>query len=222
MQGFTTARDMGGPTCGLKRAIDEGVIPGPRIYPSGAMISQTSGHGDFRRVTDLPRTDGDLDLSERYGFAAIADGTDEVLRRTREQLFQGASQIKVMAGGGVSSDHDPLDSAQYTDAELHAAVRAEHAPVLASDADESVLELGRKNARRARTKITFERRGLSDVRLEGRVREQGVEQLLNRSRPHRQAEQGRAAGRAEEDFKRFQERRRKVLESIAVGQHEAS
>jgi imidazolonepropionase-like amidohydrolase len=124
LRGFTTARDMGGPTFGLKRAIDEGYVAGPRIYPSGAMISQTSGHGDFRRITDLPRRDGDLDMSERYGYAAIADGPDEVLRRTREQLFQGASQIKVMAGGGVSSDHDPLDSSQYTEAEIHAAVEA--------------------------------------------------------------------------------------------------
>jgi imidazolonepropionase-like amidohydrolase len=63
-------------------------------------------------------------MSERYGYAAIADGPDEVLRRTREQLVQGASQIKVMAGGGVSSDHDPLDSSQYTEAEIHAAVEA--------------------------------------------------------------------------------------------------
>ena len=125
MRGFTSARDMGGPTFGLKRAIDEGYIPGPRLYPSGAMISQTSGHGDFRRITDLPRRDGgDLDLSERFGYAAIADGPDEVLRRVREQLFQGASQIKLMAGGGVSSDHDPLDSAQYTEEEIHAAVEA--------------------------------------------------------------------------------------------------
>ncbi|WFU46161.1 metal-dependent hydrolase family protein [Sinorhizobium terangae] len=125
MQGFTTARDVGGPVFALKRAIDDGTIVGPRIWPAGAMISQTSGHGDFRTVHDLPREDGDrLHFSERSGAAAIADGVDEVLRRTREQLFQGASQIKVMAGGGVTSDHDPLDSTQYTEAELRAAVEA--------------------------------------------------------------------------------------------------
>ena len=125
MQGFTTARDVGGPVFGLKRAIDDGTVVGPRIWPSGAMISQTSGHGDFRTLHDLPRADRDpLHFSETIGAAAIADGVDEVLRRTREQLFLGASQIKVMAGGGVTSDHDPLDSTQYTAAELRAAVEA--------------------------------------------------------------------------------------------------
>ncbi|MBP1887627.1 metal-dependent hydrolase family protein [Sinorhizobium mexicanum] len=125
MQGFTSARDAGGPVFALQRAIDDGTIVGPRIWPAGAMISQTSGHGDFRTRHDLPRQDGDqLHFSERSGAAAIADGVDEVLRRTREQLFLGASHIKVMAGGGVTSDHDPLDSSQYTEAELRAAVDA--------------------------------------------------------------------------------------------------
>lgn len=125
MQGFTTARDVGGPVFSLKRAIDEGIIPGPRIWPAGAMLSQTSGHGDFRTLHDLPRQDSDpLHFTERLGAAAIADGVAEVLRRTREQLMLGASHIKVMAGGGVTSDHDPLDSSQYTEAELRAAVEA--------------------------------------------------------------------------------------------------
>ena len=103
MRGFTTIRDMGGPVFGLKRAIDEGVTVGPRIYPSGAMISQTSGHGDFRSRYEVPRTlGGPLSQSELEGVAAIADSPDEVRLRTREQLRQGASQIKLMAGGGVS------------------------------------------------------------------------------------------------------------------------
>ena len=59
MRGFTSIRDLGGPAFGLKRAIDQGLYPGPRIYPSGAMISQTSGHGDFRMPSDIPRTIGD-------------------------------------------------------------------------------------------------------------------------------------------------------------------
>jgi imidazolonepropionase-like amidohydrolase len=89
------------------------------------MISQTSGHGDFRTPHDLPRNDGDtLHFSERVKAAAIADGVDEVLRRTREQLMAGASHIKLMAGGGVTSNHDPLDVSQYTEAELRAAVEA--------------------------------------------------------------------------------------------------
>lgn len=126
MRGFTTIRDLGGPVTGLKRAIDEGVMVGPRIYPSGAFISQTSGHGDFRALAELPRqTGGPLSVSERDGIAAIADSPDEVRLRVREQLRLGASQIKLMASGGVSSPpHNPLASLQFTDAELRAAVEA--------------------------------------------------------------------------------------------------
>lgn len=124
MRGVTSIRDMGGPVFGLKRMIDEGRIPGPRIWPSGAMISQTSGHGDFRSLHDLPRADGDLHFTERHGYTAIADGEDEVLRRVREQLMRGASQIKLMAGGGVSSIYDPIDVAEYTEEEIRVAVKA--------------------------------------------------------------------------------------------------
>ena len=125
MRGFTTVRDMGGPTFGLKRAIDEGVVAGPRIYPSGAFISQTAGHGDFRQLTEIPRTPASpLSHSEQVGVAAIADSPDEVRLHTRENLMRGASQIKLMAGGGVSSPFGPLDTTQYTEAELHAAVEA--------------------------------------------------------------------------------------------------
>ncbi|HTG22071.1 MAG TPA: amidohydrolase family protein [Reyranella sp.] len=125
MRGFTTVRDMGGPTFGLKRAIDEGIVAGPRIYPSGAFISQTAGHGDFRQLSDIPRTQNTpLSYAERIGVAAIADSPDEVRLRARENLMRGASQIKLMAGGGVSSPFGPLDTTQYTEAELHAAVEA--------------------------------------------------------------------------------------------------
>lgn len=124
MRGFTTIRDTGGPVFGLKLAIDQGAVTGPRIFPSGAMLSQTSGHGDFRLLNALPRLDGDIDYTERTGVAAIADGRAEVLRRTREQLMRGASQIKIMAGGGVASPYDPLDTAQYTLDEMRAAVEA--------------------------------------------------------------------------------------------------
>lgn len=125
MRGFTTVRDVGGPAFALKRAIDENRVVGPRIFASGAMISQTSGHGDFRFRSDLPRTaSSDLSAAEAAGISAIADGEAEVLRRTREQLMLGASQIKIMAGGGVSSIFDPLDSLQFTEAEMRAAVDA--------------------------------------------------------------------------------------------------
>jgi imidazolonepropionase-like amidohydrolase len=125
MRGFTTVRDLGGPVFGLKRAIDEGTIKGPRIYPSGAMISQTSGHGDFRFSFELPRSPGGpLSQSEVTGAAAIADSPDEVRLRAREQLRQGASEIKLMGGGGVSSQYNPIESTQFTEAEIHAAVEA--------------------------------------------------------------------------------------------------
>jgi imidazolonepropionase-like amidohydrolase len=125
MRGFTTVRDLGGPVFGLKRAIDEGVMIGPRIYPSGAFISQTSGHGDFRFSFEVPRLPGGpLSHSEVEGIAAIADSPDEVRLRTREQLRQGASQIKLMAGGGVASPYNPIESTQYTEPEIRAAVEA--------------------------------------------------------------------------------------------------
>lgn len=124
-RGFTSVRDAGGPSFALKRAIDEGMVAGPRIFPSGAMISQTSGHGDFRLRTELPRADNEpLSLIERVGVAMIADGEDQVLRRVREQLMLGATQIKMLAGGGVASMYDPLDSIQFTDKELRAGVAA--------------------------------------------------------------------------------------------------
>ena len=125
MRGFTTVRDLGGPVFGLKRAIDEGVTIGPRIYPSGAFISQTSGHGDFRFSFEVPRLPGGpLSHSEVEGIAAIADSPDEVRLRAREQLRQGASQIKLMAGGGVASPYNPIESTQYTEPEIRAAVEA--------------------------------------------------------------------------------------------------
>ncbi|MBD2413278.1 amidohydrolase family protein [Nostoc calcicola FACHB-3891] len=124
MRGFTSVRDVGGPSFGLKRAIDEGVIVGPRIFSSGAFISQTGGHGDFRLPSLLPKALGDLTYEERVGLTAIADSPDEIRLRAREQLRQGASQLKVMAGGGAGSDYDPLDATQYTKEEIAAAVQA--------------------------------------------------------------------------------------------------
>jgi imidazolonepropionase-like amidohydrolase len=125
MRGFTTVRDMGGPVFGLKRAIDEGIVPGPRIYPSGAIITVTSGHGDFRQPFELPRVIGaPQSRGEQLGAAMIADSPDEVRVRVREQLMLGATQIKLTAGGGVASPHSPLDASTFTEAELHAAVEA--------------------------------------------------------------------------------------------------
>ncbi|TIM28546.1 MAG: amidohydrolase family protein [Mesorhizobium sp.] len=123
MRGFTTVRDVGGPAFGLKRAIDQGIIAGPRIYPSGAMITVTSGHGDFRQLSDLPRTIGGLFTPmERNGGSIVVDSPDEVRLRAREQFMQGAALLKLTAGGGVSSPHSPLDVTTFTEPELRAAV----------------------------------------------------------------------------------------------------
>ncbi|UJW73388.1 metal-dependent hydrolase family protein [Rhizobium sp. SL42] len=124
MRGFTSIRDMGGPSFGLKRGIDAGLATGPRIWPSGAFISQTGGHGDFRLPNELPAPPGDFSFSERTGAAAIADDPSVVRKRAREQLALGASQIKLMAGGGVSSSYDPLDVTQFTLEEMQAGVIA--------------------------------------------------------------------------------------------------
>jgi imidazolonepropionase-like amidohydrolase len=125
MRGFTTIRDLGGPAFDLKRAIDQGVVIGPRIYPSGAMISVTGGHGDFRQTYEVPRVlGGPLTHIEQMGGSIIADSPDEVRVRAREQLMQGATQIKLTAGGGVASPHSPLDVSTFTEAELRAAVEA--------------------------------------------------------------------------------------------------
>ncbi len=125
MRGFTSIRDLGGPVFGLKRGIDTGLVGGPRIWPSGAFISQTGGHGDFRLPNELPAPIGSLSYAERVGGTVVADNADLVRQRAREQLALGASQIKMMAGGGVSSSYDPLDVTQYTIPELKAAVEAD-------------------------------------------------------------------------------------------------
>jgi imidazolonepropionase-like amidohydrolase len=122
MRGFTTVRDVGGPAFGLKRAIDQGLVEGPRIYPAGAMMTVTSGHGDFRQTSDLPRKPGLFTPMEINGGSIVVDSPDEVRLRAREQFMQGAVLLKVTAGGGVSSPHSPLDVTTFTAPELRAAV----------------------------------------------------------------------------------------------------
>ncbi|KFF00547.1 hydrolase [Chryseobacterium formosense] len=125
MRGFTSVRDAGGPIFPLKAAIDKGKAVGPRIWPSGATISQTAGHGDFRTPDERSRRFfGKASRAEQLGATFIADGRDDVLTATRENLRFGASQIKLMAGGGTSSAYDPIDVTQYTLEEMKAAVDA--------------------------------------------------------------------------------------------------
>ncbi|MGW9630925.1 amidohydrolase family protein [Agromyces sp. NPDC055520] len=125
LRGFTTVRDMGGDTAPVKGLIDRGVFEGPRIFPSQAMISQTSGHADFSFVYDVPEEfGGKPSRTDDIHFTRIADGVPRVLAAVREQLRQGATQIKLTLGGGAASMYDPLNTLQYTPDEIRAAVQA--------------------------------------------------------------------------------------------------
>jgi imidazolonepropionase-like amidohydrolase len=122
MRGVTVVRDMGGPVFGLKKAIDDGIVPGPRIYPSGAIVSQTAGHGDFRFPNQhAPHFGGSIPEFQKQGYVYLSDGVPEVLKAARENLRHGASQIKLTAGGGYASPADPLLGNQFTFEELKAA-----------------------------------------------------------------------------------------------------
>lgn len=123
MRGFTTVRDIGGNPFAVKKMTDTGKYPGPRIFPSGPPISQTGGHFDFRLPNDMPSNTADpLPYWERVGVIMIADGVDQVIKRSRENFRMGATQIKISGGGGVSSAYDDLDVQQYTFEEMKAAV----------------------------------------------------------------------------------------------------
>jgi imidazolonepropionase-like amidohydrolase len=122
--GFTSIRDAGGTHPHFARAIDSGAIEGPRVFPSGAYISQTAGHGDARGGSDPHPT---LQGGSHYmvgGQSVLADGVPQFLAAARENLRLGATQIKIMGGGGVISEYDPIDSLQSTPEEIRAAVQA--------------------------------------------------------------------------------------------------
>ena len=125
MRGITTIRDAGGETVGLKNCIDNGFVKGPRIFPSNAMISQTCGHADVRCYYSDEIWDGrHTNPLMRTGMFETCDGVPEVLKTVRRQLFLGASQIKIMASGGMGSFFDPLYTKQFTLEEMKAAVEA--------------------------------------------------------------------------------------------------
>jgi len=131
-RGFTTARDAGGADGGLAEAVETGLVRGPRIFPSGAALSQTGGHGDTR-----PRTQSVVTCACCEGGAAlsrIADGVTECRRAARDELRKGATQIKILASGGVASPYDPIWNLQYSEEEVRAIVeeaQAWHTYVLA-------------------------------------------------------------------------------------------
>jgi imidazolonepropionase-like amidohydrolase len=120
MRGFTSVRDTAGGDFGIKAAVERGLIDAPRLFISGQALSQTGGHGDFRK-----RTQSGLGCDCCSGLAytaRIADGVPEVIKATRDELRKGADFIKIMVSGGVASQADPLDSLQYRMDEIQAAV----------------------------------------------------------------------------------------------------
>jgi imidazolonepropionase-like amidohydrolase len=124
MRGFTTVRDAGGADGGLAEALAQGLIRGPRLFPSGHALSQTGGHGDLR-----PRTRSVVSCAcceYGAGLARIADGVDECRRAARDELRKGATQLKIMASGGVASPYDPIWNLQYSDEEMRAIVEEAH------------------------------------------------------------------------------------------------
>ena len=118
-RGFTTVRDTGGADWGLKVAVDTGLLPGPRLFISGRAIGPTGGHSDSRRRTDQGAPCGCCNAMVHA--MAVANGPDEVRKTVREQMRHGADQIKIMCSGGVASPYDPLDSLQFSEAEIAAA-----------------------------------------------------------------------------------------------------
>jgi imidazolonepropionase-like amidohydrolase len=124
-RGFTTVRDAGGADWGTKTALEAGLIPGPRLFISCRSIGPTGGHNDRNRRTDIAPPC--LCCNGMVFLRAIADGPDEVRKAAREQMRQGADQVKLMVSGGVASPYDPLESLQFTVEEISAAVEEAHA-----------------------------------------------------------------------------------------------
>ena len=125
LRGFTAIRDTGGDVFKAKAAIDSGAAAGPRIYPSGTLICQTSGHCDFSEPEALPRSlGGQLTTLEKLRFSSIVDGRDQVLAAVRFNLRNGATQIKLATSGGGQSLTDPLYVDEFTFDEIKAAVQA--------------------------------------------------------------------------------------------------
>jgi imidazolonepropionase-like amidohydrolase len=124
-RGFTTVRDTGGADWGIKQAVEQGAIPGPRLFIAGQSIGPTGGHNDSRRRTSLGLR---CHCCNAMSFtASIADGPSEVRKSAREQMRQGADHIKIMMSGGVASPFDPLDSLQFSLPEVAAAVEEANA-----------------------------------------------------------------------------------------------
>jgi imidazolonepropionase-like amidohydrolase len=125
-RGFTTVRDTGGADWGLRDAVAQGLLPGPRLFIAGRALGPTGGHSDARRRTDTYKSLCHCCNAMRFCMG-IADGVDGLRTEVREQLRQGVDQVKIMVSGGVASPYDPLDSLQFSLPEIAAAVEEAHA-----------------------------------------------------------------------------------------------
>jgi imidazolonepropionase-like amidohydrolase len=122
MRGFTSVRDAGGASIGVQRAIDDGWFKGPRVFSSGAFITQTSGHLDMRDRTNPHRhVGGEHSHAEQIGHFVAIDGEAQMLAAARQNFRAGATQLKLATNGGISATYSPLDIDQFTDSELGAA-----------------------------------------------------------------------------------------------------
>lgn len=170
-RGFTTVRDAGGADWGLKAAIEQGHTPGPRLFIAGHAISQTGGHGDYRTRMDTAPAPCNCATALR-SIARIADGIDAVRKAVREELRQGADQIKIMASSGLSGFHEKLGAREYSPGEMRAAVeeaQARGSYVMAHaytvDAVEQALDCGVR---------TIEHGNLIDARIARKIVEAGA------------------------------------------------
>ena len=131
MRGFTTVRDAAGADWSLAEAVRTGLVQGPKIFPSGRALSQTGGHGDFRERSDVIEP---CPCTPKIGaIGRVVDGVDAIRRAVREEIQMGATQIKIMASGGVASPTDPIHYLGFSEDEIRAAVEE------ASNADTYVL-----------------------------------------------------------------------------------
>jgi imidazolonepropionase-like amidohydrolase len=211
-RGFTTVRDAGGADGGLAEAVAQGLVRGPRLFPSGLALSQTGGHGDLRSRTRSVVSCACCEYGA--GLARIADGVDECRRTARDELRKGATQIKIMASGGVASPYDPIWNLQYSDEEMRAIVeeaRAWHTYVLAHAYTPEAIRRSIDNGVRS-----IEHANLIDAATAERVAEAGgfvVPTLVTYDALHRF---GRELGLAEASLAKLAQVREAGLRSLEI------
>src|SRR5579864_6015346 len=211
-RGFTTVRDAGGADGGLAEAVAQGLVPGPRLFPSGQALSQTGGHGDQRPRTRSVTSCACCEYGA--GLSRIADGVDECRRAARDELRKGATQIKIMASGGVASPYDPVWNLQYSDEEMRAIVaeaRGWHTYVMAHAYTPQAIGRALDNGVRS-----IEHANLIDAPTAARVAEVGgfvVPTLVTYDALHRF---GRDLGLAEASLAKLGEVREAGLRSLEL------